>query len=88
MVLGKKHAETIDQVNAAMDAPSKWLGPNHRRLFHSVDDIITLGMFSPDAMLAGMLHIMLDKNPALQLAMHLAGGNFKNMDVIKIVSRM
>jgi len=28
----------FDELHAALDAPSRWLGPNHRRLYHTYSD--------------------------------------------------
>ncbi len=68
----------FDEVHAALDAPSRWLGPNHRRLYHTYADANALARLvskDPDAPLAAMCHVLLDeicsKNPTFRSAIEL-----------------
>jgi len=61
----------FDDVHQAMDSPSRWLGPSHRRIFHSYVDAAILAMLvskDPDAPRAAAFHVLLDEmcsaNPA------------------------
>ena len=60
LFLGKE----FDEVHKAIDAPSKKLGPSHRKLFHSYDQaarLATLVSGDPAASYAGALHVRLDE---------------------------
>ena len=53
----------MDDVNKFIDAPSKTMGPNHRRLFHTPKQLIGLAILKKDPryITGGMLHIAADK---------------------------
>jgi len=56
-LLGRGYGE----VHAIKDAPAKFLGARHRRLFHDHYTNIMLGaMYGPQAFVAGELHDLLD----------------------------
>lgn len=59
LILGRDYNE----INALLDAPSKWLGPNHRILFHDKTTplMVTLLTGDPKAGVAAFLHIYLDE---------------------------
>ena len=68
----------FDELHAALDAPSRWLGPNHRRLYHTYWDANVLARLvskDPDAPLAAMCHVLLDEicsnDPAFRSAIEL-----------------
>jgi len=57
LFLGKE----FDYVHKFKDAPARWLGPNHRKLFHDHMTNILLGIaYGPEAFIAGELHDWLD----------------------------
>ncbi len=47
-------------VDSWMDEPSKWLGPNHRKLRHSVIELYLKYPNDWGRIMYGMYHIMLD----------------------------
>lgn len=55
--------DAMDDVNKFIDAPSKSMGPGHRRLFHSPKQLMALAVLKKDPryITGGMLHQGVDK---------------------------
>ena len=53
----------MDDVNKFIDAPSKTLGPNHRKLYHTPIQVMAVAVLKKDPryVTGGMLHIAADK---------------------------
>lgn len=56
--------DSCSSVNWAIDYPVRFLGAGHRRIFHSIPEVIILGcMFDKNKLrgtCAGLLHLLLD----------------------------
>lgn len=58
MILGK----AMPEVHRFKDGPAKYLGKNHRRLFHDHLTNMLLGAaYGPEAFISGELHDLLDR---------------------------
>jgi len=88
MILGKGKLPTYNAVNKAMDFPSRFVGPTHRKYFHDPETLCVLAAFGTDAFMSGLLHLCVDENPIMQLAAMIAKGDFKNPDIFKCLGRI
>ncbi len=54
--------EDGDDIHKWMDAPAKWLGPNHRKVRHDLDTLFALYLLNGDRGVEhGLSHILIDE---------------------------
>lgn len=56
--------EGFEEVHALLDAPARYLGPSHRRFFHTPEEAFALGLLmtgTTQGGIAGVTHVIHDE---------------------------